>query len=99
MRSAIRSDVTRQLMNAQFVQEAPRLEETPLPKMEAHHLDPNTGVDEFADQGDASNRPTRNDPGVAVDPKDPSTWGKVARNSACPCGSGKKFKHCHGALV
>ena len=95
----LRSDVTRQLMNAQFVQEAPRLEETPLPKMEAHHLDPNTGMDEFADQGDASNRPTRNDPGVAVDPKDPSTWGKVARNSACPCGSGKKFKHCHGALV
>lgn len=31
-----------------------------------------------------------------VDSKDPSTWGKVARNDACPCGSGKKFKHCHG---
>lgn len=27
---------------------------------------------------------------------DPSTWGKVARNEACPCGSGKKYKHCHG---
>jgi len=27
---------------------------------------------------------------------DPSTWGKVARNEACPCGSGKRFKHCHG---
>jgi len=33
------------------------------------------------------------------DPTDPSTWGKVGRNEACPCGSGKKFKHCHGALV
>lgn len=32
------------------------------------------------------------------DPTDPSTWGKVARNEDCPCGSGKKFKHCHGAL-
>jgi preprotein translocase subunit SecA len=31
-------------------------------------------------------------------PKDPSTWGKVGRNEACPCGSGKKYKHCHGAL-
>ena len=31
-------------------------------------------------------------------PNDPSTWGKVARNEACPCGSGKKFKHCHGAV-
>jgi preprotein translocase subunit SecA len=29
-------------------------------------------------------------------PADPSTWGRVARNEACPCGSGKKFKHCHG---
>ncbi len=29
---------------------------------------------------------------------DPTTWGKVARNEACPCGSGKKFKHCHGAI-
>ena len=32
------------------------------------------------------------------DKTDPSTWGKVARNSACPCGSGKKFKQCHGKL-
>ncbi len=32
------------------------------------------------------------------DPRDPSTWGKVARNDFCPCGSGKKFKHCHGAI-
>ncbi|MCU4178766.1 preprotein translocase subunit SecA [Bosea sp. BH3] len=30
------------------------------------------------------------------DPNDPSSWGKVGRNEACPCGSGKKFKHCHG---
>jgi len=31
-------------------------------------------------------------------PNDPSTWGKVARNEACPCGSGKKYKHCHGTV-
>ncbi|HLW90234.1 MAG TPA: preprotein translocase subunit SecA [Roseiarcus sp.] len=31
-------------------------------------------------------------------PADPSTWGKVGRNEPCPCGSGRKFKHCHGAL-
>ncbi|MBX7198037.1 MAG: preprotein translocase subunit SecA [Rhodospirillaceae bacterium] len=30
-------------------------------------------------------------------PNDPATWGRVARNEPCPCGSGKKFKHCHGA--
>src|SRR5215813_565375 len=35
---------------------------------------------------------------AARDPNDPSTWGKVARNAPCPCGSGKKFKHCHGRV-
>ena len=34
----------------------------------------------------------------ALDANDPSTWGKVSRNAACPCGSGKKFKHCHGRV-
>jgi preprotein translocase subunit SecA len=29
-------------------------------------------------------------------PQDPQSWGKVGRNEVCPCGSGKKFKHCHG---
>ncbi|MEO1000581.1 MAG: SEC-C metal-binding domain-containing protein, partial [Pseudomonadota bacterium] len=30
------------------------------------------------------------------DPLRPETWGKVGRNDPCPCGSGKKYKHCHG---
>ncbi len=34
-----------------------------------------------------------------IDPDDPSSWGKVPRNAACPCGSGKKFKQCHGKPV
>lgn len=33
------------------------------------------------------------------DETDPATWGNPARNDACPCGSGKKFKHCHGRLA
>jgi preprotein translocase subunit SecA len=37
-------------------------------------------------------------PMAAVDPQDPSTWGKVPRNSPCPCGSGRKYKHCHGQI-
>jgi preprotein translocase subunit SecA len=32
------------------------------------------------------------------DENNPQTWGKVQRNAACPCGSGKKFKHCHGKI-
>ena len=39
------------------------------------------------------------EPAVQRDPADPATWGKVGRNEPCPCGSGKKFKHCHGVLV
>jgi preprotein translocase subunit SecA len=31
-----------------------------------------------------------------VDPNAPESWGKVSRNAVCPCGSGKKYKHCHG---
>ena len=33
-----------------------------------------------------------------VDPTNPNTWGKIARNDMCPCGSGKKYKHCHGQV-
>jgi len=36
--------------------------------------------------------------GADLDPDKPETWGKVPRNSACPCGTGKKYKHCHGRL-
>jgi preprotein translocase subunit SecA len=38
-------------------------------------------------------------PAAERNPSDPATWGKVGRNEACPCGSGKKFKHCHGPLA
>jgi preprotein translocase subunit SecA len=74
--------------------------------MEAHHLDPTTGEDEFALEtagaGPASGaavpaRSRKAAPGP--NPADPSTWGKVARNAPCPCGSGKKYKHCHGAYT
>lgn len=37
-----------------------------------------------------------NKPAEHINPNDPSTWGKVSRNEACPCGSGRKYKHCHG---
>jgi len=37
-------------------------------------------------------------PTAAMDPQDPTTWGKVPRNAPCPCGSGRKYKHCHGQI-
>ena len=99
--SRLREDVTRQLSVAQFVTEeqAPRIENEPLPEMHAHHADPTTGEEEISDGDTATvQRTVRNDPGVAADPNDPGTWGKTPRNAPCPCGSGKKYKHCHGAL-
>ncbi|MDO6727045.1 MAG: preprotein translocase subunit SecA [Cognatishimia sp.] len=43
---------------------------------------------------------TDNEPLIAgFDEDDPSTWGNPGRNDACPCGSGEKFKHCHGKLA
>jgi preprotein translocase subunit SecA len=63
--------------------------------MEAHKLNPDTGEDEMA-FAKASLVPATNGDEMARDPKNPTTWGKVGRNEDCPCGSGKKFKHCHG---
>ena len=34
-----------------------------------------------------------------VDPGNPATWGRVSRNAKCPCGSGKKYKRCHGRVA
>lgn len=33
-----------------------------------------------------------------IDPQNPATWGRVSRNSLCPCGSGQKYKYCHGQM-
>jgi preprotein translocase subunit SecA len=41
----------------------------------------------------------RRTPTTTIDPNDPASWGKVSRNAACPCGSGRKYKHCHGKLA
>jgi preprotein translocase subunit SecA len=90
--------------------EQPLMEPVELPPMQAHHVDPFTGEDELAmadaalaaagrpDMRSAERRSplqTRRAAG-ALNPTDPATWGKVSRNAPCPCGSGKKYKHCHG---
>ncbi|MFQ5939086.1 MAG: SEC-C metal-binding domain-containing protein, partial [Alphaproteobacteria bacterium] len=43
--------------------------------------------------------PVKRTRAAVIDPNDPLTWGKVPRNAPCPCGSGKKYKHCHGSVV
>jgi hypothetical protein len=49
-------------------------------------------------QGRETDRDARTG-GAARNPGDPASWGKVGRNDPCPCGSGKKYKQCHGQLA
>jgi len=42
---------------------------------------------------------TSRQPASTVDRTDPTTWGRVSRNSVCPCGSGQKYKRCHGSMA
>jgi preprotein translocase subunit SecA len=92
MSAHLREAVTAQLMRVEII--PPEQEAPILPAMEAHKLNPNTGEDEMAFAG-VTLAPQA---GTAVqrDPSNPASWGKVGRNEDCPCGSGKKYKHCHG---
>ncbi|MCL2716109.1 MAG: preprotein translocase subunit SecA [Alphaproteobacteria bacterium] len=88
MNTRLREAVTAQLMR---VEPMPMEREVPLlPEMEAHKFDYDTGEDAMA-FASASLVPRG-----PRDPAKPATWGKVGRNEECPCGSGKKYKHCHG---
>ncbi len=97
----LRQHVTAQLMRVEVVFEAPPQPE--LPEMHGSHVDPTTGEDEFSQaEFSQANVALGFAPAQEVrerDPKDPTTWGKVGRNEPCPCGSGKKFKHCHGRFA
>ena len=95
----MREGVTGQLMRVEVVQAPPEDQQRELPYMEAHKLDPVTGEDEMS-YANATLSPAMAGADaqrtIERDPKNPATWGKVGRNEVCPCGSGKKYKHCHG---
>lgn len=84
----LRDAVTTQMSRVELVREAPPAP-TP-PPMQARHIDATTGEDDVG-EGSLAQASERN-------PLDPKSWGPVGRNEPCPCGSGKKYKHCHGAL-
>ena len=102
--------VTAQMMRIEVRFQAP---ESP-PPMQFQHLDPASGQGEAPFGAGAEPIESEPFAGVAIaatsapalaaaglverDPNDPATWGKIGRNEACPCGSGKKYKHCHGQL-
>ncbi|MGF7146861.1 preprotein translocase subunit SecA [Sphingomonas zeicaulis] len=112
MLDAIREDVTKTLAHAEFMmspQELPDLPELPrMPDIFTTHIDPLTGEDDTNDiDAGYGLVTTRLAPMQYIAPADdaetlggdPAEWeGRVSRNAPCPCGSGNKYKHCHGAL-
>ena len=99
MMARLREVVTGQLMRVEIVQQPPAEEPSNLPYMEAHKVDPATGEDEMAPALAPMLAGNGNGAQTARHANDPTSWGKVGRNEACPCGSGKKFKHCHGKFA
>lgn len=98
----LRQAVTAQLMRVELVRQAAEAPPPEAPDMFGSHLDGTTGEDDF--NGGETGLLVRQETNAIVapenrDPKNPATWGKIGRNEACPCGSGKKYKHCHGAFA
>ena len=93
----LREKVTFLICNAQIQRDSAENMERPQMQqnLQEVHESPSSVMGESEEQEEKAQKqtPFQYKP---FDPKDPSTWGKVARNDLCPCGSGKKFKHCHG---
>ena len=98
----LRRDVTRMLMNFKVQPAEEEMAERRNVPMTETHVDASTGENEMTrhEKGSSAGVGTMaaRKRAATVDPNDPSTWGRVSRNAPCPCGSGKKFKHCHGAI-
>ncbi|MFZ1815179.1 MAG: preprotein translocase subunit SecA [Rhizobiaceae bacterium] len=83
----LRQAVTAQMMRVEVVRQAA---EEPEPEpLEMHENHPSPAMLDVSDGSSTQER----------DPQNPDSWGKVGRNEQCPCGSGLKYKHCHGKFV
>lgn len=89
----LREAVTGQLAHVELSQAPTDVDEYDMSSAEAsHESDANA-----AQVSAQTNVPLHHATGE-LDPDDPETWGKIARNAPCPCKSGKKYKHCHGSF-
>jgi preprotein translocase subunit SecA len=103
---SIREEVTRILMRANIQLEA--APPPPLPDFITQHIDPFSGEDDTADIDAATGAILSNLPPMMPRPdirggpqgqgEGETTTAPVSRNALCPCGSGKKYKHCHGQI-
>ncbi|TGS44640.1 MULTISPECIES: preprotein translocase subunit SecA [unclassified Mesorhizobium] len=98
----LRQAVTAQLMRVELVRQAAEAPPPEAPDMFGTHIDGTTGENDF-DGGETALLVRQESNAIVApedrDPNNQATWGKVGRNEACPCGSGKKYKHCHGAFA
>ena len=96
MMGELRTVVTRSLMMMRVESTPPQAAPPPpLPPMTQTHVDPDTGINEMAQPGIPISEPAPNS-SVAQAEDD---WSGTPRNAPCPCGSGKKYKHCHGSVT
>ena len=95
MLSEMRLEVTRWLMTAQVQPPQPRPVPTPPQRTFETSLDPDTGINQRpgTPQSVAEQAPH------SMVAQAEESWANTPRNAPCPCGSGKKYKHCHGALT
>ena len=102
MLDGLRDRVTTVLAQVQF-QTAPEEDDFQRPEQEMHESRVDPAMQDTPDAAEESG-PAQVTPistrqaADELDPNDPDTWGRVPRNSPCPCGSGKKYKHCHGKV-
>ncbi len=109
MLDAIREDVTKTIAHAQFQMQPLPTDLPELPDFITTHFDPFTGEDDSNDiDAGTMGRVTAQIPPMQMMQPDvptelgdnPELWdGRVNRNAPCPCGSGRKYKHCHGAVT
>ena len=100
MLEELRERVTSLLLRLELTADAPLPEPAPIRVTDMRHASPETEAYEMAPQGAdyGAAAMARQETRVVtdVDPNDMATWDRTARNAPCPCGSGKKYKHCHG---
>ena len=101
MLGIIREDVTGTLARAQFQMGPADLPE--LPDFMTHHIDPFSGEENSADIDAGTGAVLSRLPPFQIPQPDLPPGGNVqapaSRNAPCPCGSGRKFKHCHGVVA
>ncbi|MFV2033994.1 MAG: preprotein translocase subunit SecA [Halocynthiibacter sp.] len=91
--NSLREEVTQKLAQIRPLTEAEQKQM--MQQMAAQQLAQQKALQDATDKAVAKAGPRIN----GFDETNPKTWGDPGRNDTCPCGSGKKFKHCHGSLV